>query len=286
MLTRIVARMSSRQMSTKITSKSTAAQAIFIGSGVVGAGGLAYSLKHAISPADSAMIHNVGVWPQYVKDRLSGTFKYCLAGFGATALGGMAALRSPTAMRLFGGNGLASMFGCMALMIGSGMACQMVPFDGSPIGAKSALYYLHMGIVGGVIAPLVAFYGGAAGVRAAGATLSIMAGLAVTGMVAPNDAYIKMFGPVNAGMFLLLGASVVGMLAPPMGSLQLGIHSLLTFGGLVFFAGKGFMDLQHAADRAQQPGQFDPVNHALHITMDSINIFIRLLMIMGNNKRK
>merc|ERR1712117_845258 len=105
-------------------------------------------------------------------------------------------------------------------------------------------------------------------------------GLAVTGMVAPNDAYIKMYGPVNAGMFLLLGASVVGMLAPPMGALQLGLSSFL------IFAGKGFMDLQHCADRAQQPGQFDPINHALHITMDSINIFIRLLMIMGNNKRK
>jgi len=286
MLTRLVARMSSRQMSTKVTGKSTAAQAIFIGSGVVGAGGLAYSLKHAFSPADSAMIHNVGVWPQYVKDRLSGTFKYVLAGFGATALGGMAAVRSPAAMRLFGGNSFASFAACIALMMGSGYACQMVPFNGSPVGGKAALYYLHMGIVGGVIAPLCLMYGGAAGLRAAGATLSLMSGLAVTGMVAPNDAYIKMYGPVNAGMFLLLGASVVGMLAPPMGALQLGLHSFLTFGGLVFFAGKGFMDLQHCADRAQQPGQFDPINHALHITMDSINIFIRLLMIMGNNKRK
>jgi len=286
MLTRLVARMSSRQMSTKIAGKSTAAQAIFIGSGVVGAGGLAYSLKHAFSPADSAMIHNVGVWPQYVKDRLSGTFKYCLAGFGATALGGMAAVRSPAAMRLFGGNSFASFFGCIALMMGSGYACQMVPFDGSPVGAKSALYYLHMGIVGGVIAPMCLVYGGAAGVRAAGATLAVMTGLAVTGMVAPNDAYLSMYGPVNVGCMLMLGACVVGMFAPPMGALNMGLSSFITFGGLALFSAKGFMDLQKCADRAQQPGQFDPINHSLHITMDAINIFIRLLMIMGNGKRK
>lgn len=287
MLTRIVARMSSRQMSTKFTSKSTVAQGIFIGSGLVGAGGLAYSLKHAFSPADSAMLHNVGVWPQYVKDRLSGTFKYCLAGFGATALGGMAALRSPAAMRLFGGNSFASIAACIALMMGSGYACQMVPFDGSPVGAKAALYYLHMGIVGGVIAPMCAAAGGAAGVRAAGATLAIMTGLAVTGMVAPNDAYLKMYGPVNMGCMLMLGACLVGAFAPPMSmGVQMGLHSFVMFGGLALFSAKGFMDLQHCADRAQQPGQFDPINHSLHITMDAINIFIRLLMLMGNNKRK
>jgi len=286
MLARIAAQMSSRQMSTKIGSKSTAAQAIFIGSGVIGAGGLAYSLKHALYPADSAMIHNVGVWPQYVKDRLSGTFKYCLAGFGATALGGMAAIRSPAAMRLFGGNSFASFAACIALMMGSGYACQAVPFNGSPLGTKAALYYLHMGIVGGVIAPMCLVYGGAAGVRAAGATLAIMTGLAVTGMVAPNDAYISMHGPINVGCMLMLGACVAGMFAPPMGALNMGLSSFITFGGLALFSAKGFMDLQRCADQAQQPGQFDPINHSLHITMDAINIFIRLLMIMGNGKRK
>lgn len=277
--------MQSRQMSSRITQKSTGAQAIAIGSGVLGLGGLAYSLKHAIAPADSAMLHNVAVWPKYVKDRLSGTFQYVLAGCGVTALGGMAALRSPTAMRLFGGNGLKSLFGCIALMMGSGIACQMVPFDGSPLGGKAALYYLHMGIVGGVLSPICAM-GGSVCVRAAGATLAIMSALAFTGMVAPSDAYIKMYGPINAGCFLMLGACVVGMFAPPMGGLSMGIQSLVTFGGLALFSAKGFMDLQHAADRAQQPGQFDPINHALHITMDTINIFIRLVMIMSNGRRK
>jgi len=277
--------MQSRQMSSRITQKSIGAQAIAIGSGVLGLGGLAYSLKHAIAPADSAMLHNVAVWPKYVKERLSGTFQYVLAGCGVTALGGMAALRSPTAMRLFGGNSLMSFAGCIALMMGSGYACQMVPFDGSPLGGKAALYYLHMGIVGGVISPICAM-GGSVCVRAAGATLAIMSSLALTGMVAPSDAYIKMYGPINAGCFLMLGACLVSFVAPPMGGLQMGLQSLLTFGGLALFTGKGFMDLQHAADRAQQPGQFDPINHALHITMDAINIFIRLVMIMSNGKRK
>lgn len=284
MLSRIV--FQTRQMSSKITQKSTAANMIYIGSGVLGAGGLAYSLKHAISPADSANLHNVALWPKYVKDRISGTFQYCLAGLGVTAVGGMAALRSQTAMRLFGGNGFASFAACIALMMGSGYACQAVPFDGSPLGMKSALYYLHMGIVGGVIAPLCAVAGGPLIIRAAGATLAVMSSLAVTGMVAPSDAYVSMYGPINAGCFLMLGACVMGFFAPPMGALAMGLESFILGGGLILFSAKGFMDLQHTVDKAQQPGQFDPVNHALHITMDAINIFIRILMLLNNGKRK
>lgn len=283
MLARIV--MQSRQMSSKIATKSGAAQGIAIGSGVIGLGGLAYSLKHAIAPADNAMIHNVGIWPKYVKDRLFGTFGYCLSGLGATALGGMAALRSPTAMRLFGGGSAMSFLGCMVLMMGSGFACQAVPFDGSALGMKAALYYLHMGIVGGVISPILTL-GGSPLVRAGAATLGIFASLAVTGMVAPSDAYINTYGYVNAGCFLMLGACAVSFFAPPMGALSLGLESLIMYGGLALFTVKGFQDLQKAAALAQQPGQYDPINNALHITMDAINVFIRLALMFANGKKK
>lgn len=253
--------------------------------GVTGAGGLAYSLRYALAPAENANIRNVALWPQYVKDRVAGTFGYCMGGLGVTAAAAMASVRSQAVMRLVGGNTMMSFVGCMALMMGSGMLCRGVPFDGSPVGTKAALYYLHMAIVGAVIAPIMAV-GGPVCLRAAAATMTIMGGLAFTGMVAPSDAYIKMYGPINAGCFLMLGACVASYFAAPMGAVSLGLESFIMLGGLILFTGKGFMDLQHASAAAQQPGAFDPVNHSLSITMDAVNIFIRLAMMMSGSKRK
>jgi len=275
-----------RVMSTGPATKGLTAWKVgMISVGVGGAGGLAYSLKYALAPAENANIRNMSLWPQYVKDRLAGTFGYCMGGLGITAGGAMASLRSPTVMRLVGGNTMMSFVACIALMMGSGMACRSIAFDGKPFGTKAALYYLHMGIVGAVIAPILAV-GGPVCLRAAGATMAIMGGLAFTGMVAPSDAYVKMYGPINAGCFLMLGACLVSFVAPPMGAFRMGLESFIMLGGLALFTAKGFMDLQKASAAAQQPGQYDPINHSLSITMDAVNIFIRLAMMMSGSRRK
>lgn len=263
----------------------TGAKIIAYGSGVCGLGGLAYSLKHAFSPQDDALINKVAIWPKYVKDRVNGTFGYYLAGLGVTSAGAAAALRSQTIMRLVGSNSMLSFFGCIALMMGSGMACRSVPFDGSPLGLKAGLYYLHMGIVGAVIAPLCLSVGGAIALRAAAGTACVMGGLATTAMVAPSDAYLKTYGFVNVGCFVMLGACVASFF-PMQAGVQMGLASFIILGGLVLFSVKGFMDIQHCVTAAQQPGNFDPVEHSLRITMDTINIFIRLAQIMAFSKRK
>jgi len=282
---RLVA-MGCRQMSQRTSgTASNAWRYGMIGLGVSGVGGLAYSLRYALSPDSDSNIRRAAVWPQYVKDRLQGTFGYCLSGIGFTTAGALAALRSQTAMRFFGSGSIGSFIGCMVLMMGSGYACRSIPFDGSVLGSKAALYYLHMGIVGAIISPIVSI-GGPVCLRAGAATLAIMSGLALTGMVAPSDAYVKMYGPVNAGCFLMLGACLVSFVAPPMGAMRLGLESFIVLGGLALFSAKGFMDLQKAASQAQQPGAYDPINNALHITMDAVQIFIRLVMLMSGSKRK
>jgi len=264
----------------------TGAKLIALGSGVCGVGGLAYSIKHALSPQDDALINKVAIWPKYVKDRINGTFGYCLGGIGVTTVGAAAALRSQTLMRFFGSGSMMSFFGALALMMGSGMACRAVPFDGSPVGMKASLYYLHMGIVGMVISP-ICMLGGPIVLRAAAGTACVMAGLATTAMVAPSDAYLKTYGFVNVGCWLMLGACAASFF-PMAPGVQMGMMSFILLGGLVLFAAKGFVDIQHCVTAAQQPGNYDPVNHSLAITMDAINIFIRLAQIlaMGGGKRK
>jgi len=273
-----------RLMASK-TGTSTVVKGAGVAFGVCGVGGLAYSLKNAMMPAQDNNLARSTVWPQYVKDRVRGTFGYCLGGIGFTVAGAMATLRSPAAMRFVGSNSMMSFIGCIALMMGSGMICRSVPFDGNVLGMKSALYYLHMGIVGAVIAPIAAV-GGSVCVQAAGLTAAVMAGLAFTGMVAPSDAYMKTYAFVNAGCFAMLGACVASFFVNPASVAGAGLSSFIVLGGLVLFSVKGFSDMQRCVAAAQQPGQFDPVNHSLAITMDAINIFIRLAMMMGGNRRK
>jgi len=273
-----------RLMASKTTT-STVTKGAGIAFGLCGVGGLAYSLKNAMYPAQDNNLARTAVWPQYVKDRVRGTFGYCLGGIGFTVAGAMATLRSPAAMRLVGSNSMLSFFGCIALMMGSGMACRSVPFDGNMLGMKAALYYLHMGIVGAVVAPIAAV-GGSVCVQAAGLTAAIMAGLAFTGMVAPSDAYLKTYAAVNAGCFAMLGACVASFFVNPASMAGAGLSSFIVLGGLVLFSVKGFSDIQRCVAAAQQPGQFDPINHSLAITMDAVNIFIRLAMMMGGQKRK
>jgi len=265
------------------TSKPLRYGVIFAGSASVA--GLGYTLTRMASPAQNAHIRDVGMWPSYVKDRVSGTFKYCLGGIGVTTAAAMATLRSQTLMRVMSSNSMFSFFGCLAAMMGTGMLCQSIPFDGNAFGGKALAYYLHMGVVGAVIAPIAAI-GGEACMMAAGLTAAVMAGLSLTAMVAPSDAYVKTYGIVNAGMFMMLGACVMSFFINPVSTAGMGLQSFIIFGGLGLFGLKGFTDINHCIAQAKRPGQFDPINNAIHISMDAINIFIRLAMIMANGKRK
>ena len=230
----------------------------------------------------------MATWPAYVKTRINGTFSYVLGGLGVTTGAAMLTLRSQFLMNLMTKNSMFAFLGCIAAMWGTGYACQSQPFNGSPVGAKALLYYLHMGVVGSIIAPM-ALLGGEACVLAAGLTAAVMAGLSLTAMVAPSDAYIGSYGVINAGMMMMLGACVMSFFVNPATSMAgMGIYSFIMFGGLALFSYKGFADVQRAVDHAKSPGGYDPVNHALHISMDAINIFIRLVQIiaMSKNNRK
>jgi len=253
--------------------------------GLTGVGGLTYSIYHALNPEASSSLQKVAIWPQYVKDRVQGTFSYCLGGIGVTTAAAMATLRTPFLMNLVGKNTLVSFIGCVALMMGSGMVCRSVKFDGSPFGAKAGLYYLHMGIVGAIIAPIAAL-GGPACIRAAWLTAGVMSGLSLSAMVAPNDAYLKTYGVINAGCGLMLAACMASFFANPVTMAGAGLQSFIIFGGLALFSLKGFSDIQRTVDQAQSTGEFDPIDHSLHITMDAINIFIRLVMILQGGKKK
>lgn len=259
-----------------------------LGTGAMAGAGLCYTLKNALIPRSDSNLVQAATWPDYVKTRINGTFSYVLGGLGFTVGGAALTLRSRFLMNLMTKNSMIAFFGCIAAMWGTGYICQATPFNGSPVGLKALLYYLHMGVVGSIIAPM-ALLGGEACLLAGGLTAAVMAGLSLTAMVAPSDAYVGSYGMINAGMMLMLGACVASFFVNPANSMAgMGIYSFILFGGLALFSYKGFADVQRAIDHAKAPGGFDPINHAVHISMDAINIFIRLVQIIAmakNNKK-
>lgn len=255
-----------------------------LGTGAAAGLGLCYTLQKAMFPSADSNLVQAATWPAYVKTRINGTFSYFLGGLGVTVGGAALTLRSRFMMNLMTKNSMFAFLGCMAAMMSTGYLCQSTEFNGSPVGAKALLYYLHMAVVGSVIAPM-ALVGGEICILAGGLTAAVMAGLSLTAMVAPSDAYVGSYGMINAGMMLMLGACVASFFVNPATSMAgMGIYSFILFGGLGLFSYKGFADVQRAIDHAKAPGGFDPINHAVHISMDAINIFIRLVQILSMMK--
>ena len=79
-----------------------------------------------------------------------------------------------------------------------------------------------------------------------------------------------------------------GMFASPGGALFSGLHAIYMYGGLVLFGGFMLYDTQRIIREAETQNYYDPVNHSIGIYLDTINIFIRILMLLsssGNRKR-
>ena len=97
------------------------------------------------------------------------------------------------------------------------------------------------------------------------------------------------------------------MFASPASAIGAGLHSIYMYGGLVLFGGFVLYDTQRIIHSAEKSPTYDPVNmyvsctasppyfytvyfccRSMGIYMDTINIFIRILMLMmgSGNRRK
>ncbi|XP_055837645.1 growth hormone-inducible transmembrane protein-like [Episyrphus balteatus] len=260
------------------------------GAAAVGMGALCYYGLGLGSP--STIQHNSMLWPQYVRERIHTTYGYFGASVALTAASAVAVFRSPRLLNLATRNGWMSMLGTFALMIGSGVATQAIPYSPG-IGAKQLAWAAHCAIIGGVIAPMC-FLGGPILTRAALYTAGIVGGLSTVAVCAPSDQFLYMGGPLAIGLGFVFASSMAGMWLPPTTMLGAGLASVSLYGGLVLFSGFLLYDTQRIVRKAETyPALFtqrpyDPVNASLSIYMDTINIFIRIASILagGGSRRK
>lgn len=262
------------------------------GGAVIGLGALCfYGL--GLSSSTGAIDH-ASLWPQYVKDRIKSTYAYFGASIAASATSAALCLRSPAVMNMVTRQGWIALGVSLAAMIGSGMIAQGIPYQ-EGFGVKQMAWLTHTAIVGAVMAPLC-LLGGPLVLRAGWYTAGIVGGLSTVAVCAPSEKFLKMGGPLAIGLGVVFASSLGSMFLPATTVLGSSLHSLALYGGLLLFSGFLLYDTQKIIKQAEMypmynihDRPYDPINNAISIYLDTINIFVRVLSILagaGGNKRK
>ncbi|XP_068114964.1 growth hormone-inducible transmembrane protein [Hyperolius riggenbachi] len=260
------------------------------GGAVVGLGALCYyglGMSNEVGAVEKAV-----VWPQYVKDRIRSTYMYFAGSIGLTTLSAVAVSRSPALMSLMMRGSWLAIGATFAAMIGAGMLVRSISYEQSP-GAKHLAWMLHAGVMGAVVAPLT-LLGGPLLIRAAWYTAGIVGGLSTVAMCAPSEKFLNMGGPLGIGLGFVLASSIGSAFLPPTSALGAGLYSVAIYGGLVLFGMFLLYDTQKVIYRAEHTPlygmvKFDPINSCMGIYTDTLNIFIRVAMMLsggGGSRRK
>lgn len=258
---------------------------VIAGGAALGLGALAfYGLGFS---KEAGILDQSATWPAYVKERVRTTYTYFGASLGITAAAAVAAAKSPAIMNLLMRNSITSTIVTFAMVIGSGILVQSIPYQQGTFGSKQLAWILHSSLLGAMVAPMT-LLGGPLLVRAAWYTAGVVGGLSLVAATAPSDKFLYMGGPLAIGLGVVFASSVAGMFLPPTTRLGLNLYSLSIYGGLVLFSMFLLYDTQKIVHRAQTTPHYDPINHSISIYLDTLNIFIRIATILstGNSRRK
>lgn len=249
----------------------------------MGLGALGYyglGLSKEAGAIDKAMF-----WGDEVKQRVKSTYGYFGASLGFTAATAVGISRNAAMMQVVSRGGFIPLIVSLVAMVGTGMYMRSIPYT-SGLGQKQLAWMLHSAVIGAVIAPLMVL-GGPLLTRAAVYTAGMVGGLSTVAMCAPSEKFLNMGGPLAMGFGVVFMASIGSMFLPPTGALGASMYSVAMYGGLVLFGMFLLYDTQKIMKRAEtSPGYYDPVNNAMGIYMDTINIFMRIAMILAGGGRK
>ncbi|XP_046990481.1 growth hormone-inducible transmembrane protein-like isoform X2 [Schistocerca americana] len=267
-----------------------------IGKGAV-AGGAALGLGAlcfyglGLSKQTGAIDHAT-FWPEYVKQRIRDTYMYFGGSIVVTAASAAAALRSPRVMSLVTKNSFGAIALSFAALIGTNVIVQSIPYQ-KGFGVKQMAWLAHSAVLGAFIAP-ICFVGGPVLIRAAWYTAGVVGGLSTVAVCAPSEKFLMMGGPLAIGLGVVFASSLGTMFLPPSTALGAGLYAISMYGGLLLFSGFLLYDTQRIIKLAEvypinSARPYDPVNASISIYLDTVNIFIRIAMILagsGSNRRK
>ncbi|XP_064175231.1 growth hormone-inducible transmembrane protein [Anguilla rostrata] len=266
------------------------------GGAAVGLGALCYyglGMSNEIGAIEKAVYdHRPSCRIQPFKTHELHSHIHMSAASGFTALSAMAVSRTPALMGLMMRGSWLAIGATFAAMIGAGMLVRSISYEHSPI-PKHLAWMFHAGVMGAVVAPLT-LLGGPLIVRAAWYTAGIVGGLSTVAMCAPSEKFLNMGGPLAVGLGVVFASSIGSMFLPPTSPFGAGLYGVAVYGGLILFSMFLLYDTQKVIKRAETyplyaAQKYDPINSCLGIYMDTLNIFMRMVMILANGgagKRK
>ncbi len=130
-------------------------------------------------------------------------------------------------------------------------------------------------------------------VRAGLYTLGMMGSLAFVGATAKQEKYLYLGGPLLAGVAVVALSGLAPLVVPATAVRTLvWTENLWLYGGLAVFGGFTLYDVQKVLQHARLANagvmKRDPVNESMRLELDFLNIFIRMVQLLGmrSNNRK
>ncbi|XP_064458084.1 growth hormone-inducible transmembrane protein-like [Ornithodoros turicata] len=264
-------------------------KAALAGASAFGVGALCY---YGLGMANEAgALERSMLWPEYVKQRVRSTYMYFGGSIAITAVSALAVSRNPAMLNLVMRNSWLAIGASFAAMIGTGMLVRSMPYT-EGFGAKQAAWMLHSGVMGALVAP-ICLLGGPILVRAAWYTAGVVGGLSSVAACAPSEKFLNMGGPLAIGLGLVFASSIGTMFLPASTALGAGLYSMSMYGGLILFGGFLLYDTQRIIRMSEMyplyaVKPYDPVNASISIYLDTLNIFIRIAVLLagGGSRRK
>lgn len=124
-------------------------------------------------------------------------------------------------------------------------------------------------------------------------TVGMMGSIAFVGATAKQEKYLYLGGPLLAGVAIVALSGLAPLVVPATAARTLmWTENIWLYGGLAVFGGFTLYDVQkvlhHARLAERGVMKKDPVNESISLELDFINIFIRMVQLLGRqqNRRK
>lgn len=225
--------------------------------------------------------------PAYEQEYLNETFTYTALGVGIIGAAAKSLHNMGWSVRLMNMNPWAVLGVGLVGSVGTMLATYYTPPE--KVVQKNLLWTAFNVTQGLVLAPMF-FYNPAILARAGLYTMGMMGSLSYVAATAKQDKYLYIGGPLLAGVAVVALTGLAPLMLPVGSRVLMGTEAIWLYGGLAVFGGFTLHDVQKVQHHARlaQAGMMkkDPVNEAIGLELDFINIFVRMVQILGNSNNR
>jgi len=228
-----------------------------------------------------------GGMPMYERSFLNETFLHTGLGIGIIGVAARALHMSGWSYRLMATNPWLVIGGSLVLSIGS----MYGTFATAPENyvQKYAFWTLFNITQAATLSPLM-FLQPALLARAGLYTIAMMGSIAFVGATAKQEKYLYLGGPLLAGVAIVAVSGFAPLVLPATAVRTLmWSEKIWLYGGLAVFGGFTLYDVQkvlhHARLAERGLVKRDAVNESISLELDFLNIFIRMVQILGMQQR-